>query len=58
VFQPVYAAYLNLVGPWWKVLCSLALKRRRFYAWSAIEQAVQRVTDYWNTHKHPFVWDR
>ena len=30
VFQPKYAAYLNLIEPWWKVLRSLALKGRRF----------------------------
>ncbi|WP_238537589.1 hypothetical protein [Zavarzinella formosa] len=30
VFQPVAAAYLNLIEPWWKVLRSLALKGRRF----------------------------
>jgi hypothetical protein len=53
VFQPIYAAYLNLLEPWWKVLRSLALKGRRFEAWSEIEQAVQRATDYWNAHKHP-----
>ena len=58
VFQPIYAAYLNLLEPWWKVLRSLALKGRRFDAWSEIEQAVQRATDYWNAHKHPFVWGR
>jgi hypothetical protein len=58
VFQPIYAAYLNLLEPWWKVLRSLALKGRRFEAWTEIEQAVQRATDYWNTHKHPFVWGR
>ena len=28
VFQPEYAAYLNLIEPWWKVLRSLALKGR------------------------------
>jgi hypothetical protein len=28
VFQPKYAAYLNLIEPWWKVLRSLALARR------------------------------
>ena len=28
VFQPKYAAYLNLIEPWWKVLRSLALKGR------------------------------
>ena len=32
VFQPKYAAYLNLIEPWWKVLRSLALKGRRFDA--------------------------
>lgn len=58
VFQPKYAAYLNLIEPWWKVLRSLALKGRRFEAWSEIEQAVARATAYWNDHKHPFVWGR
>jgi transposase len=58
VFQPKYAAYLNLIEPWWKVLRSLALKGRRFGAWAEIEQAVARATAYWNRHKHPFVWGR
>jgi transposase len=58
VFQPKYAAYLNLIEPWWKVLRSLALKGRRFDAWAEIEQAVERATVYWNAHKHPFVWGR
>ena len=40
VFQPKYAAYLNLIEPWWKVLRSLALKGRRFEAWAEIEEAV------------------
>lgn len=30
VFQPKYAAYLNLIESWWKILRSLALKGRRF----------------------------
>jgi hypothetical protein len=58
VFQPKYAAYLNLIEPWWKVLRSLALKGRRFDAWAEIEQAIERATEYWNAHKHPFVWGR
>jgi hypothetical protein len=58
VFQPTYAAYLNLIEPWWKVLRSLALKGRRFEAWAEIERAVERATAYWNEHKHPFVWGR
>ena len=58
VFQPRYAAYLNLIEPWWKVLRSLALKGRRFEAWAEIERAVERATAYWNDHKHPFVWGR
>ena len=33
VFQPKYAAYLNLIEPWWKVLRSLALAGRRFDTW-------------------------
>src|SRR3954469_13387165 len=36
VFQPKYAAYLNLIEPWWKILRSLALKGRRFEAWPEI----------------------
>ena len=58
VFQPKYAAYLNLIEPWWKVPRSLALKGRRFEAWPEIEEAVWRATEYWNEHKHPFVWGR
>jgi hypothetical protein len=58
VFQPKYAAYLNLIEPWWKVLRSLALKGRRFEAWAEIEKAVERATAYWNEHKHPFIWGR
>lgn len=58
VFQPKYAAYLNLIEPWWKVLRSLALKGRRFDAWAEIEHAVAGATEYWNAHKHPFLWGR
>jgi hypothetical protein len=58
VFQPTYAAYLNLIEPWWKVLRSLALKGRRFAAWEEVCQAVQEATTYWNAHRHPFVWGR
>ena len=58
VFQPKYAAYLNLIEPWWKILRSLALKGRRFETWPEIEEAVRRATAYWNAHKHPFVWGR
>jgi transposase len=58
VFQPKYAAYLNLIEPWWKILRSLALKGRRFETWAQIEEAVRRATAYWNQHKHPFIWGR
>ena len=58
VFQPTYAAYLNLIEPWWKILRSLALKGRRFATWDAIWTAVARATAYWNDHRHPFVWGR
>lgn len=56
VFQPKYAAYLNLIEPWWKVLRSLALKGRRFETWDEVCTAVQSATTYWNAHRHPFVW--
>ena len=59
VFQPKYAAYLNLIEPWRKALRSLALKGRRFEAWAEIGQAAERAaTAYWNEHGRPFVWGR
>ena len=56
VFQPVYAAYLNLIEPWWKVLRSLALKGRRFETWEEVCRAIAAATAYWNAHRHPFRW--
>ena len=56
VYQPKYAAYLNLIEPWWKVLRSLALRGRRFETWQEIVSAVDAATAYWMAHKHPFVW--
>jgi len=58
VFQPTYAAYLNLIEPWWKVLRSLALQGRRFESWEEVARAVEEGTRYWNAHRHPFVWGR
>jgi transposase len=58
VFQPRYAAYLNLIEPWWKVLRSLALKGRRFATWEEVCHAVAAATQYWNAHRHPFVWGK
>lgn len=58
VFQPVSAAYLNLIEPWWKVLRAVALKGRRFETWEQIATAVREATRYWNQYKHPFVWGK
>ena len=58
VSQPKYAAYLNLIEPWWKVLKSLALKGRRFETWEEVCRAVEEATAYWNKHRHPFIWGR
>jgi len=58
VFQPTYAAYLNLIEPWWKVLRSLALTGKRFASWAEVCTAVEAGTRYWNAHRHPFVWGR
>jgi transposase len=58
VFQPKYAAYLNLIEPWWKVLRALALKGRRFESWEEVCRAVEEATAYWNKHRHPFIWGR
>jgi transposase len=58
VFQPVYAAYLNLIEPWWKILKSLALKGRQFLTWEAVEEAIIAARDYGNAHRHPFAWGK
>jgi transposase len=58
VFQPTYAAYLNLIEPWWKTLRSLALKGRRFETWEKVCRAIHDATAYWNAHRHPFIWGR
>jgi transposase len=58
VYQPKYAAYLNLIEPWWKILRSLALKGQRFETWQEVKTAIEAATMYWNAHKHPFVWGR
>ncbi len=58
VFQPKYAAYLNLIEPWWKVLRSLALKGKRFETWEQICAAVAAATSYGNAHPRPFIWGR
>ncbi len=58
VFQPKYAAYLNLIEPWWKILRSLALAGRRFETWDEVTEAVAQASDYWNLHRHPFIWGR
>ena len=58
VFQPTYAAYLNLIEPWWKVLRSLALRGRRFATWEEVAAAVAAATAYWNAHRHSFIWGR
>jgi transposase len=58
IFQPTYAAYLNLIEPWWKVLRSLALKGRRFETWQAVSAAIDAASSYWNAHHHPFFWGR
>ena len=44
VFQPKYAAYLNLIEAWWKTLRSLALKGRRFETWEDLCRAVHEAT--------------
>jgi hypothetical protein len=58
IFQPTYAAYLNLIEPWWKVLRSLALKGRRFETWQQVCEAISAASAYWNAHRHPFFWGR
>lgn len=56
VFQPVYAAYLNLIEPWWKGLRALALKGRCLATWEEVCAASAAATTYWNRHRYPFQW--
>jgi DDE superfamily endonuclease len=56
--RPKYAAYLNLIEPWWKILRSLARKGQRFETWEQICAAVRAATTYWNAHRRPFIWGR
>jgi hypothetical protein len=58
VFRPKDAASLDLIGPWWEVLRSPALKGRRFETWEEVCKAVEEATAYWNEHRHPFVRGR
>ena len=58
VFQPKYAAYLDLIEPGWKILRGLALAGRRFEARDELRDAVDQATAYWNAHRHPFAWGR
>jgi DDE superfamily endonuclease len=58
VSQPTYAAYLNLIEPWWKTSRSLALTGNRFETWEEICAAVEAATMYRDAHRHPFIWGR
>ena len=53
-----HKAYDVLIEPWWKTLRSLALAGRFFQTWDEIEEAISRAVDYWNAHRHPYVWGR
>lgn len=55
---PKYACWLNLIEPWWKQLRSLALKGRRFEAIEQLIDALNRALNYWNAHRHPYVWKK
>ena len=53
---PKYAAWLNLIEPWWKLLKGLALKGRRFETVVELEDAFRDALAYWMAHRHPFTW--
>jgi len=57
-FLPKYACWLNLIEPWWKQLKSLALKGRRFDVLDQLTEALYDGLEYWNNHRHPYVWKR
>jgi transposase len=56
LFQPVYAPWLNLIEPWWKMLRSLALKGRVFVTLQAVTDAIHAATVYWDVHRRPYRW--
>jgi transposase len=56
LFQPTYSAWLNLIEPWWKTLRTLALKGRAFRLTDDLMHAIGSGTQYWNDHRHPYVW--
>lgn len=56
LFQPTYAPWLNLIEPWWKTLRSLALAGRKFLDEAALRSSIVKSTEYWNEHRHPYVW--
>lgn len=58
LFLPKYACWLNLIEPWWKQLKSLALKGQRFETLDEITQALLEAEEYWNAHRHPYVWKK
>ena len=58
LFIPKYACWLNLIEPWWKQLCSLALKGRRFERIDEVIEAIMQATVYWNAHRSPYVWKK
>jgi transposase len=55
-FLPTYAAWLNLIEPWWKLLKALALKGRRFETVAELEAAFRDALAYWTAHRRPFTW--
>jgi transposase len=58
VLRPKYAAYLNLIGPWWRLPRSLALAGRRLGTWDEVAEAIAQATECRNAHRHPFTWGR
>lgn len=57
-FLPKYAAWLNLIEPWWKQLKRLALHGRRFESLDELEAALHAALAYWNQHRHPYTWKK
>jgi len=57
-FLPKYACWLNLIEPWWKQMRSLALKGRRFETIDELIETLNAALDYWNAHKHPYLWKK
>jgi len=57
-FIPKYACWLTLIEPRWNQLRALALKGWCFKNLDQLTLALNQELDYWNSHRHPYLWKK